>query len=803
MLKLRKAFLPVLILFFSKGSWAFFQVDWKDIQKSIESKNYNKAIKQLKKIKTEDSLLGNKHFALGKIFLERKEKEKASWHFRQYFFYEQALSVYTYFYLGQINFQEKKIKKAKRFFLKSLAENPNRFLKRQINLYLAKIDMSENKYLSAYRRLKKLEKRWRKSSLYPDVVESLAITQYHRKKHYSTCHWIQKLYTKYIDFENIDFKDGYLTLKGFKAKCVTTLKDQMKRIRRLQWAGLFETSWKEIELLRKKPTRFTDYELDFLQAYHLTYEGHLDQSSKILKKYEKEKWSNWDYLIFVGKVAVKSGDSPLALKSFYRASQVAKSLKEKKEALFDRAFVAYQFKMYEESYKQFLSFYEKHSSKESLRKKVLWYLGWTQYLNHNFESSLMYFEKLLKIFKKTPLAYESSIEKVSYWKAMAMNHLKQYDKAQKIFMKLSQNSLLTYYSFLSYYRLREIAKKSSVKMSFMRGASVSDFLDYQDKVKIIARSLSSLDNEGEGGDYEKSLSELETKPSRNSEEDDLDKLKNGFFFFSSPSKKKIKKRNKVFFNRASNLKTLGFKSLAIKDFYEVEVNTSDLSLLRILMGNYHALGAYHRSAYIAAIYFSKTRSQYGIEGSHLLWSHAYPEAYKKYVVKYTQYFFIPKELVWSIMRAETFYRFDAVSPVGARGLMQLMPYTGQKIASLSHVSFSKEKLFSPRFNIHLGSHYLYRLRKKFKRKIPLIVASYNAGPHNLENWIYRFGDLSVDSFIEHIPFLETRRYVKKVIRNYGIYSLLYGRSSFKMNWLTQTLELSIRKPSTRESWEPI
>ena len=283
-------------------------------------------------------------------------------------------------------------------------------------------------------------------------------------------------------------------------------------------------------------------------------------------------------------------------------------------------------------------------------------------------------------------------------------------------------------------------------------------------------------------DYEKSLSELETKPSRSAGEDKLELgLNDKSSFFPLQTRQRIKKTSETFFKRARALKSLGFKSLAVKDFYEVEVRTSDLSLLRILMENYDALGAYHRSAYIAAIYFSKARKKYGIEGSQALWGYAYPEAYKGYVSKFSKYFLIPKELIWSIMRAETFYRVDAVSPVGARGLMQLMPYTGQKVASLSGVNFSKKKLFSPRFNIRLGSHYLYRLTKKFKRKIPLIVASYNAGPHNLENWVYRFGDLPADSFIEHIPYLETRNYVKKVIRNYGIYSLLYGDSSFKMS----------------------
>ena len=148
--------------------------------------------------------------------------------------------------------------------------------------------------------------------------------------------------------------------------------------------------------------------------------------------------------------------------------------------------------MYDEAYDQFLDFYKKHVFKKTLKRQVLWYLGWTQYLKGNYKGSIKYFDELLSFFKKRPLDYETSIEKLSYWKAMALSQLKEYDKAQKVFMKISQNGLLTYYSFLSYYRLREISSKSSIKMAFIRGASVSDFLDYQDKVKKTVRMPASL-----------------------------------------------------------------------------------------------------------------------------------------------------------------------------------------------------------------------------------------------------------------------------------------------------------------------
>ena len=239
MKKLRKALFSLFILLLSQKAWGFFKVDWKDIKASVESKNYDKAINQLKKMKVKDSSLGSKHFSLGKIFLEKNEKHKASWHFKQYFFYDHIFSSYTYFYLGQIAFEQKKIKEARDFFLKSLKEEPNRFLKREIQLYLAKIDREEKKYLKAYRTLKVLERRWRGWTLYPDIIENLVFTQHKRNKSSSVCYWTQKLYTKYTDFEKIEFKDGFITLKGLDSKCPTSLKGQKKAYQKTSVGGSF------------------------------------------------------------------------------------------------------------------------------------------------------------------------------------------------------------------------------------------------------------------------------------------------------------------------------------------------------------------------------------------------------------------------------------------------------------------------------------------------------------------------------------------------------------------------------------
>ena len=154
------------------------------------------------------------------------------------------------------------------------------------------------------------------------------------------------------------------------------------------------------------------------------------------------------------------------------------------------------------------------------------------------------------------------------------------------------------------------------------------------------------------------------------------------------------------------------------------------------------------------------------------------------------------------MRAESHYRADAQSGVGALGLMQMMPFTGRQVANLlSMNTFETKSLLDPGVNIRLGSRYLQRLLEKFSGSVPLVAAGYNAGPHRVHAWVRNFGSLNMDEFIEHIPFLETRNYVKKVVRNYQIYSLLYSGGGHSLRWLVQPVgvQLDDRVP-THEVW---
>ncbi len=130
-------------------------------------------------------------------------------------------------------------------------------------------------------------------------------------------------------------------------------------------------------------------------------------------------------------------------------------------------------------------------------------------------------------------------------------------------------------------------------------------------------------------------------------------------------------------------------------------------------------------------------------------------------------------LISAVIREESHCSPDAVSPVGAVGLMQLMEGTADAMCRKMNVaSPGGDGLKNCGFNIPIGSFYLRQLLKKHGGRLAFVLAEYNAGSGGLAKW--KAGDMPDDYFIENIDYAETRGYVKKVLRNYFMYKKLYS-----------------------------
>ena len=142
--------------------------------------------------------------------------------------------------------------------------------------------------------------------------------------------------------------------------------------------------------------------------------------------------------------------------------------------------------------------------------------------------------------------------------------------------------------------------------------------------------------------------------------------------------------------------------------------------------------------------------------------------------------------ILSIIRQESEFDLSANSHAGAKGLMQLMPYTAKLVAKQAKLPYVRSRLTSdPEYNINLGSHYIAGLILNYDGAYPFAIAAYNAGPNRVKYWKKINKDpqknqVDYVDWIELIKFKETRNYVQRVLENYNVYRYILEQRPIKM-----------------------
>ena len=142
--------------------------------------------------------------------------------------------------------------------------------------------------------------------------------------------------------------------------------------------------------------------------------------------------------------------------------------------------------------------------------------------------------------------------------------------------------------------------------------------------------------------------------------------------------------------------------------------------------------------------------------------------------------------ILSIIRQESEFDMSAHSHAGAKGLMQLMPYTAKVVAKQAKLPYVKSRLTSdPEYNINLGSHYIAGLILEYEGSYPFAIAAYNAGPKRVKYWKRinknpQKKQIDYVNWIELIKFRETRNYVQRVLENYNVYRYMLEKKPIRM-----------------------
>lgn len=150
----------------------------------------------------------------------------------------------------------------------------------------------------------------------------------------------------------------------------------------------------------------------------------------------------------------------------------------------------------------------------------------------------------------------------------------------------------------------------------------------------------------------------------------------------------------------------------------------------------------------------------------------YPKKYSEIVEEYSKEFNIDENLVYSVIKAESKFRKDAISKKGAKGLMQISDIT--RDWATEELNLGSIDIFDPNTNIKIGCWYLNKLYKEFGDK-NLVIAAYNGGSGNVNKWLANKNYSKDGNKLNNIPFKETSSYVVKVNENYIMYNKIYGK----------------------------
>ncbi|MBE9142612.1 transglycosylase SLT domain-containing protein [Planktothrix mougeotii] len=167
------------------------------------------------------------------------------------------------------------------------------------------------------------------------------------------------------------------------------------------------------------------------------------------------------------------------------------------------------------------------------------------------------------------------------------------------------------------------------------------------------------------------------------------------------------------------------------------------------------------------------RSQYlDLKQRPAYWEALYPFPYLETIVNWSKERQLNPVLVTALIRQESRFMPQIKSVVGATGLMQVMPETGADVAK--QIKLKDYSLENVNDNINLGTYYLDFTHREYNNNSMLAVASYNAGPGAVSDWLKRFGFQDPDEFVVKIPYPETQGYVKSVFENYWNYLRIYN-----------------------------
>jgi tRNA dimethylallyltransferase len=556
----------------------------------------------------------------------------------------------------------------------------------------------------------------------PEIIFKLADIQEKSKKLTEAYLNFRQLHIKYPNHERTP--EAEIALKRLSAtvkQIPLTMREHTDRIQGMLGNVRYKEIIQEIGEIQKANNLVPGRFYFFLAQAHrgLRDRKKANEALKQFLKLYPHHAKAQDATLNIGRNLWNLGQPMAGAKYFLKVTQEAPSSELAVKAQFFLGKIYEERKNYPEALKSYKTALEKYPN-EYFAQWAGWRLGWIHYLDGKFAKAFDRFQEAAKRFPDS-----SFIEYNLYWSGKCAEKLDKKDVALELYTKVIQLYPYTFHGIQAKDRVRALGVNPETLIQNKKPVSSGEEVSPQ-----LGRPLNTKEN---------------------------------FHYI-----------------RANELAKLGLMREARNEIGELQKSIQkNLSGVLWLSHLYHQAQGYAESLRLLHLYKDFTTKPKEKNLSAKFWKHFFPLAYEEAVLSYAKSRKVDPYFVNGIIRQESLFDSQALSPAGARGLMQIMPATGKKLYPKTKLKkpFETDALFDPELNIRLGVKYVSQLNKRFGKNGMHILISYNAGPHVLKKWLKRFGHLSdQDVFIESIPYPETRRYVKHVLRNLGIYKALYSRS---------------------------
>ncbi|OFZ31333.1 MAG: hypothetical protein A2622_01720 [Bdellovibrionales bacterium RIFCSPHIGHO2_01_FULL_40_29] len=552
---------------------------------------------------------------------------------------------------------------------------------------------------------------------------------------------------------------------------------------------------KSVNSSTKNPMK--DWQKAYLQAIFYSNIGDPISAFKQVKDFEKELLASEDYRNNLFYIAQRAGELEKAEDLINKIIEQTVTVKEKRENLFQKGFLYYQTRKYKQAIALFDRLIKTHPSHKARRKNsqyddLTWLKSWCLYLDKNYAEAKIEF-----IANK---AWTRDKARNLYWLAQTEwaldNQFDSLDYFKQLAQPLLKGEFFNYYNLLGWLRFESYKTfvKSNIlanQISIMKSGRGLYFLpdDLTNPLRIVSEYRTYFEDLSQTDEGDIQIVNQDTVVAAQSESE-----------IAIEGTADLRKQMKW----ADALVKWGYPDFAKWHLYEVEKSLKKRHVADPLIQHYIDRKLHNRALSLMQKLTSTQQKKISLRDDDLLWKSIYPRAYQLNVSAESLNRRISPNLIWAIMKAETQYKHDAISPVGAVGLMQFMPYTSQKVATLMREDHELHRLFQPEVAIQYGAAYLKKLSVEFDDQLPLIAAAYNGGPHRVKLWLRNFGAIDFDTFIEHIPFGETRTYVKRVLNFFVTYQKIYDEKIDikKVMFLTEKNPYQIKEPiSLKEEWD--